>query len=1201
MLNKKVTSVVLVLFCQLMTCQKTWAVDPGVTGPLAVTSMEYSLPEVQLIDSVFGNTASADITGIVHYPVDLSQGPYPIVFMQHGYFGTCYMSPGSINPGLSGNWPCNSEQEIVKNYLGYNYLGELLASHGIISVSISANAIITSSFGFMDELIHEHIELWKTINLGSHSLFGNTFLGKIDINHIGLMGHSRGGDAAAQLAKRYEKENNPSIKAVNLIAPANALRVFSEDFDLKNNALSVLLGYCDGDVPTLEGATYFDASRYHTSGVWAPKHMFTLMGANHNYFNTEWTDGIFIFGNDDWETRQVSGSAGITIPSNDSFCDKDIAGNGRLSSAEQRAAASAYISAFFRQYLLNENFTNEMIEPSQQPASALNADVRLAYHLPHTHRLDINRLDQEERMTTNNLGGTVQISGVTKNICGGTLSERYCVTVFPFSDAVAAKQPHTYFLLFGPTPSYLGLTQARLSWSNQATWYENEIPAHYGNFSGFTKLQFRASVNAASTGNQTQDFTVVLEDANGLTARVNAGSYSNALDMMPGSFAPLPKILLHSVSIPLSDFTGIDMTAIRAVRFEFDQTSSGDVLLADIAVSNPFADPQIPIEVLDTNLHSALLTALNKSSGETISRSDMLLLTSLNVRNAGISNLEGLQWAVNLQSLDLGNDTKTGIINSVTDISVLADLETLTYLNLINNNLSVAGVTALANMQQLETVLLSGNVSLNVNDDDDGDGVVNGDEFFAGTNHLSAAHLPTTLVDIQSWISGTESYDVLIEKVLQNRCLANTLKIYKDILEPTRPGRFYTSYECTLDASQIIGLVQNQMIRLHSRSDSSSADGIYSIIDVAAQSYLNIDSGHCVDQGNQIYYCSILGVNDLLYQVADAGMTTVEPELFTGSNVPVGKTPITSNDLSEIDVHVLNAQIFGIPVTLALRNALQEVQGLTVGSELETDMPHLTRGHIQALFVGGIVDWNQIKVDNGSGLFVGLAEFPFNHASAPQLDLPLSKPLVHICRRELGSGVQAQLNAKFLNVPCSSFVPPLTTGNPIIGPVVQQNKQFEDMTQCLQDKQIANKWAIGIHSVQHSDSSFRYIKIDGFAPTVNNVADNVYFDWVEPTMQWKKITVGGPNGNKLKVLKQIVGDINNPSWIAEINSNMSPVASDVSAGAFVALEQNDFSDVNTPSIPFSILNPVTTASHSFSGTSHTCGQAIINNHFILRW
>jgi hypothetical protein len=51
------------------------------------------------------------------------------------------------------------------------------------------------------------------------------------------------------------------------------------------------LGYCDGDVSDLEGQVFTDYSRDLGQHDTALHSSVMMMGADHNFFNTEWTPG----------------------------------------------------------------------------------------------------------------------------------------------------------------------------------------------------------------------------------------------------------------------------------------------------------------------------------------------------------------------------------------------------------------------------------------------------------------------------------------------------------------------------------------------------------------------------------------------------------------------------------------------------------------------------------------------------------------------------------------------------------------------------------------------------------------------------------------------------------------------------------------------------------------------------------------------
>ncbi len=98
------------------------------------------------------------------------------------------------------------------------------------------------------------------------------------------------------------------------------------------------------------------------------------------------------------------------------------------------------------------------------------------------------------------------------------------------------------------------------------------------------------------------------------------------------------------------------------------------------------------VSIPDDNLRDLLLETLGKESDEPIYDFELEELRRLDASNAGIENLEGLQYAKQLEYLDLGPapyDPVNGYVNSnrLSDLSPIFELENLTYLYLDLNDL----------------------------------------------------------------------------------------------------------------------------------------------------------------------------------------------------------------------------------------------------------------------------------------------------------------------------------------------------------------------------------------------------------------------------------------------------------------------------------------------------------------------------------
>ena len=546
--------------------------DPGSPGPLTVTREEYDFGDTAF--QPFEFPGPVELRASIHYPTNLPAGPYPVILFLHGRHGTCF-----VGKNVLLQWPCTAKNsQPIPSYRGYDYVSEVLASHGYVVVSISANGVNAVDNATLDlgafaraELLQKHLDILKTFNTTGGAPFGTKFAGKLDLTRVGTMGHSRGGEGVVQHHVLNNSLGAPyGIKAVFPLAPTDFNRLV-----VNNAALNVLLPYCDGDVSDLQGVHFFDDARYNVSGDQAPKHYELVMGANHNFYNTVWTPSSSFPGSaNDWFAFVPGGRS-------DSHC-----GNGkrnqRLTEAQQRGTGLAYMSAFFRAYVGGETqFIPLLTGEAPPPASAQTSNVFVSYHAPAALRLDVNRLLNNTNLTINTQGGAATQTGlVPYELCGGNVSLR-CL-----ADQPDERQPHT-----APSARALvpGLSQLTTGWGNMTGNYRNELPLVVGNVSGFQALQFRVSVNFADLRNLeglAQDFRVVLTDNAGATASVRVSDVSPALFFPPGSVGPVPKIVLNTVRLPLTAFAGVNLSNVRAVQFTFDERFQGAVLIADIAFAS---------------------------------------------------------------------------------------------------------------------------------------------------------------------------------------------------------------------------------------------------------------------------------------------------------------------------------------------------------------------------------------------------------------------------------------------------------------------------------------------------------------------------------------------------------------------------------------------------------------------------------------
>lgn len=197
------------------------------------------------------------------------EGPYPIVFIMHGNH--------------------LSEEDSSD---GYGYLAELLVSHGMIVCSIDANFL---NYSVWSGIVDDDQLLRSWLMLAHISKWYEQPLLPADWNHVALIGHSRGGQAAAMAveARKWLSNDDPvvaildqvNIDAVVAIAPTD-YRVDSKQAYLSNVNYLTLHGTMDADLTESYGERQYERTTLSKPGHF--KAAVEIYHANHGQFNTVW-------------------------------------------------------------------------------------------------------------------------------------------------------------------------------------------------------------------------------------------------------------------------------------------------------------------------------------------------------------------------------------------------------------------------------------------------------------------------------------------------------------------------------------------------------------------------------------------------------------------------------------------------------------------------------------------------------------------------------------------------------------------------------------------------------------------------------------------------------------------------------------------------------------------------------------------------
>ncbi len=184
---------------------------------------------------------------------------------------------------------------------GYAYLGELLASQGMIAVSIDENFLNgTWSGDFRGKemptrawLLLKHLEQWSIWSRdANHDLYQ-----KADLDRIVLIGHSRGGEAVSIAAAFNRLPRFPDnaqeafnfgfgIRGIVAIAPTDYR--YDRQMKLENIHFLSLQGSYDADESGFFGLRQYQRiSQTDTSENWVKTGIY-VHGANHGQFNSTW-------------------------------------------------------------------------------------------------------------------------------------------------------------------------------------------------------------------------------------------------------------------------------------------------------------------------------------------------------------------------------------------------------------------------------------------------------------------------------------------------------------------------------------------------------------------------------------------------------------------------------------------------------------------------------------------------------------------------------------------------------------------------------------------------------------------------------------------------------------------------------------------------------------------------------------------------
>lgn len=365
----------------------------------------------------------------------------------------------------------------------------------------------------------------------------------------------------------------------------------------------------------------------------------------------------------------------------------------------------------------------------------------------------------------------------------------------------------------------------------------------------------------------------------------------------------------------------------------------------------------------------------------------------------------------------------------------------------------------------------------------------------------SAMALPTNAtIGLEMLVSGATAQEKQIESAFFSYCDIATADKYT-IVGDTAEGWAIT---CTSNATAPQGAGVNMMLRKENGGSSTGVEEVSfgSNLDVVLVD-ANCSATTTLANGVQDHSCP-----NSASIPAQVGISDVEPELFAAA--VNGPKAVDVN--GPLEVSPINITTFGTVVSPDMYEALQAAQGLTVGSNNVANMPSLSSALIGNLFAGNVQEWSTL----------------YNGASPLTAGQGLTSEKVNLCIRKPGSGTQAQFAAFYLQNPClgsgakdfaldadgtvsegsgASYAAPSVFGSEQPGPHVYYNNGSSDLGRCMTGVAGRNAWAIGfqaLEKVKEADvlkNTYKFVRVDGVAPTLENVAAGLYRNWSAASYQ----------------------------------------------------------------------------------------------------
>ena len=498
-------------------------------------------------------------------------GPFPLVLIVHG----------------------NHAMEDFSDP-GYDYLGELFASRGIIFASVDENYInfaisawvefFADRPGLKEEndargwLLLQHLAQWRDWNNDP----GNQFHNKVDMDRVALIGHSRGGEAVGVAASFNSLQRYPddatlafdfdfNLRGVIAIAPVDGqYQPRDRGTPIRDVNYFTIHGSMDGDVQSFEGTSQYSRVTFTDPNAFHFRSSLYVAGANHGQFNTTWNN---------LDTSWFRAWA----------LDLD----GIMDGEEQRDIARVYFSAFLEVVLWNRLEYLPMFADARYAAGWL---PKTFYINQYSNSAQTAVADFEE-----------DIDPTTNSLPGGRIETAHLSKWYEMRNSLKWDELDTHSVV--------------LAWDEEFTKevarFDFVFPEDWTGANGRTIIS--ASISAADIGTLPEDWekdgdvtedeekqsdaapldwSIELTDRDGISVTLPL-SHDDALypqvQAIPrrASFldgTDTAEVLFRRFEIPVADFAAqnvaFDSAALARISFVFDRSKKGAIIIDDLSITN---------------------------------------------------------------------------------------------------------------------------------------------------------------------------------------------------------------------------------------------------------------------------------------------------------------------------------------------------------------------------------------------------------------------------------------------------------------------------------------------------------------------------------------------------------------------------------------------------------------------------------------